>query len=537
MIPVGRSGAITVSYFNLWTIWWNAESATHGFANYWDAPIFYPTSGTFAFSEPQPMTLLVAPLVWMCQSSAVAYNVYLLTSLVLNAVFAERLLRSIGVGRLSAILGGAALFLLPAVHWQIGVIQLVPLWGILWTWKALFQMGQRPSRWKGVELGVAFSAACFMSLHHALFLSVLLAATGWILVRGWKGFGIWQASTFALLTAIVLTGPLIIPMKRVLAEHEFSRNPEIVESLSATMTSYLTPSGQMPFDWQLTQSPSTWKLYPGIILCLLAIVGVSFGLFRKRYRRWTIFLCVTLILAFVLSLGVHFHVGNWKPWVALTNIIPGLEQVRSVFRFGFFVQIAMALLAAQGLHSFAVLKRHWIGKSKWSWFSHGVLIAMTTIAIFEVRPQSIRLAVVETLARQKSWIQFVRENTDPGKGILCLPMTTGGKTRNFEQTVRWMYWGTYHEVPIANGYSGFFPKSNYEMRNTVRKHALGTETLKLCDERNLQFIVISRGHVAGFLSTRDDSNALQLAQVFEDEQVTIFEISKKLAGNVLEPPQ
>ena len=537
MIPVGRSGAITVSYFNMWTIWWNAESATNGFAGYWDAPIFYPTSGAFAFSEPQPMTLFVAPLVWMCQSRAVAYNLYLLSSLVLNAFFAERLLRSIGIGRLSATLGGALILLLPVVHWQIGVIQLVPLWGMLWTWTALLKMGQRPTRWKGLELGVAFSAACFMCLHHSLFLFVLLAGTAWILLRRWNDIGLWQDCAIALLTAAVLTGPLIVPMKQILAEHEFARNPEIVENLSATTTSYLTPSGQMPFDWQLTQFPSTWKLYPGIILCSLALVGAGFGLCRKKHRRWTIFLCVTSTLAFLLSLGVHLHVGSWKPWVTLTNIVPGLEQVRSVFRFGFFVQMAIALLAAQGLHACKVLKRLWIGKSKWSWFSHSVLIVVTVVAIFEVRPQPIRLAAVETLEKQRGWVQFLRENVDPGKGILCLPMTSGGKTRNFEQTVKWMHWGTYHKVLIANGYSGFFPKSNHELRRAVRKHALGPETLKLCDERNLQLIVISRDHVAELLSTQDHSNALRLTQMFEDEQVTIFEVSKKLAVNDLETTQ
>ena len=52
-IPTTRSGSGTVPLLNVWTILWNVESVGRGFSGYWNAPIFCPLTGTFAFSEPQ----------------------------------------------------------------------------------------------------------------------------------------------------------------------------------------------------------------------------------------------------------------------------------------------------------------------------------------------------------------------------------------------------------------------------------------------------------------------------------------------------
>ena len=46
----------TVPLLNLWTLEWNQVQIGDGFSDYWNAPIFYPTPGAFALSEPQPLT-------------------------------------------------------------------------------------------------------------------------------------------------------------------------------------------------------------------------------------------------------------------------------------------------------------------------------------------------------------------------------------------------------------------------------------------------------------------------------------------------
>ena len=76
-LPTGNTQTETVPLLNLWTIWWNSDRLLHGLKGYWNAPIFHPAEETFAFSEPQPTTILVAPVIWLTGSRVLAYNVYL----------------------------------------------------------------------------------------------------------------------------------------------------------------------------------------------------------------------------------------------------------------------------------------------------------------------------------------------------------------------------------------------------------------------------------------------------------------------------
>lgn len=103
--PIGLLGADTVPLLNLWTMWWNSDRLRHGLSGYWNAPLFYPAQNTFALSEPQPVTLIVAPVIWLTGSRVLAYNCYLWLSLIFNGLFAERLLRVAGVSRCVALLG------------------------------------------------------------------------------------------------------------------------------------------------------------------------------------------------------------------------------------------------------------------------------------------------------------------------------------------------------------------------------------------------------------------------------------------------
>ena len=139
-IPYGCEAEATVPLFNLWTLWWNADRAASGFGGYWTAPIFYPAHGTFAFSEAQPTMIVVAPLVWLTGSRALAYNVYQLLILALNGWSGQRLLKRVGHRPWLTFCGGAMCELLPFIWWQLGVVQLTTLFGILWTIHSLLDL-------------------------------------------------------------------------------------------------------------------------------------------------------------------------------------------------------------------------------------------------------------------------------------------------------------------------------------------------------------------------------------------------------------
>jgi hypothetical protein len=72
-VPLGTETAATIPLFDLWTLWWAGGRLRHGFAALWNAPIFNPTSGAFAFSEPMLLPgVLAAPLFGMHVPPALA---------------------------------------------------------------------------------------------------------------------------------------------------------------------------------------------------------------------------------------------------------------------------------------------------------------------------------------------------------------------------------------------------------------------------------------------------------------------------------
>jgi hypothetical protein len=272
-LPMGTESARTVPLFNAWTIWWNADRMLHLCNGYWDAPIFHPVENSFAFSEPQPTTMLVAPILWLTGSRVLAYNVYLWGALVLNGLIAQRLLRRVGVGRAIALGGGAAMLMLPIVHWQLGVLQLVPLGAILWTWAALFKISRMSSGGgraagdaaaltmallRGGELGVAFAVSLLTCVHHGLFLAILLVGAAWTLGTRLLTRSTWLALVSAVAVAAVLTAPVVVKLSRVTAVHQFERPPAIVARLSATPGDYTVAAGYSPIDFGALGARPGW---------------------------------------------------------------------------------------------------------------------------------------------------------------------------------------------------------------------------------------------------------------------------------------
>ena len=111
-LPSGDSPWGTVPMLNSWILWWNAAQLRYGFEQYWHAPIFAPEYGTLAFSEPQPATMLAAPVVWLISIPA-GYNAYLFFSVTMNLAAGYWFLRNCRCSFLPSLAGGIAIALHP----------------------------------------------------------------------------------------------------------------------------------------------------------------------------------------------------------------------------------------------------------------------------------------------------------------------------------------------------------------------------------------------------------------------------------------
>ncbi|MBD3675015.1 MAG: hypothetical protein HUJ26_15970 [Planctomycetaceae bacterium] len=473
----------------MWTIWWNSDRAQVHFDDYWDAPIFYPVEDTFAFSEPQPMTVVVAPVIWLTGSRVLGYNLYLAISLLLNGLLATRLLRQISIHRLVAAAGGIFVILLPMIHLQKDSLQLIPVWGVLWFWSTLLKIDRSPTAWRGAELGLAFSVVVFCSIHHALFLLILTLGTCWLSASHWTKTSFYRALVIGLLVAGVMSGPFLWRMRTVMVNHHFLRSIEKVQQLSAVPSDYLKTPGRLMVDPFSIQRRPSWKLGTGTGRLVLALAGCVLGLIHRKRRRVTLFLFSLSAFAFILSLGMNLQMRDWNLWLWLSSF-PGVSQVRSPFRFSYFVQLGVALLAALGLHELWILVCRYWWRARTAILPRCLLALLAILVAFESSPRKITLASVPDHNQHQDWIRWLIQNADSKAGAVCLPMSPGNLVQDFDITVRWMYFGSYHKVPLLNGYSGYFPDEYFDARNQLNSEFPSLRTLDSLRKKNIRYVII-----------------------------------------------
>jgi len=494
-LPLGTEAVATVPLFNLWTLAWNADRLTHGFSGYWNAPIFYPTQSTFAFSEPQPVSLVVAPVVWLRETPIAAYNTYLVLSLAMNGWMAARLIRQVTANYWAGLTGGAAMVMLPFIHWQLGVLQLIPIWGVLWVIGAMRRFSQEPGIVSGLSWGAALAITYLSCAYHGLFLIVVLIGSGW----WWMGRNLfhWRVPLQIIpgvALCLVLVAPVLQQQRVVMREFAFTRPADMITSLSADLGDYTSTPWRQTLPIRDFADPARrpyWHLGPGYIKLLLAVTGIIVGLIDRRLRRWTLFGITFVTVAVLLSLGLRLKIGTWVPYQILIDWFPGMAQARNVFRFALFAQIMIVLLAAQGLEilsperwrecwqwrcrraaaragNAALIEPAPIPRPWWFW-QVAVTILVGGAAALEIRPAPQSLLSLPSLELNLGWIDWLKQNTESADVIACVPFPHGYSVEDYQGTAYWMYWALFHRRPMVNGYSGFFPDKYLTLKDKMEK--------------------------------------------------------------------
>ena len=525
-VPIGTQPTASVPLYNTWATWWNADRLAGGLFGYWDAPIFFPIEGSFCLSEPQPTTMMVAPVIWITGSRILAYNFYIWISLALNGLFAQRLAQTFGMGRWTALWAGTAMVLLPIVHWQLGISQLAPLWAILWTLTAIEQLCRTPTKRNGLTLGIAASLAFVTCMHHGLFLAILLIGAAPTLWRHWirpKEIKCWGV---ALAVALIFTVPFVSQVKSVTEIHAIDWEKDLITDNSAKVTDYLhapsDPYLRISFDWGTTVP---LFLSPGAIKYLLAIIGIVFGLRNPQFRRWASFLLAIAILAFFLSLGPNLRLGDFQPWWWLSEHIPGFDRVRSVMRFAFFVQISVIIFAALGINGLYRWSRDRFTKPKSQTASRLAVAAIAFTALANGYPKKGRWANITDVNQHQKWLEYIEKNTPADQGILCIPVAPGPKEEDYLGTTEFMYLGTFHKTPIFNGYSSHFPEHYVDLVSRLRYEKTFTEEiLHKCYTGKVKHIVTKA--IKGSPDRSSNFGRYWLKRVCVDELVEVYQLGR-----------
>lgn len=388
-ISLGYEAESTVPLLNVWTLWWNSDRLSAGFADYWNAPIFHPTMGTFAFSEAQPLMIVVAPVIWLTGNKILAYNIYLWSILSLNGYSSRRLLLRVGHHPFLAFCGGLICQMLPFVWWQSGVVQLTTLFGAVWTIHSLMDVfecsagshlsgsvGMPHTKLtavsNGLKLGGSYCVTYLLCNYWGMFLTLLLIPSSvWFWNASLFRIRFWLSIFIAAVISASILGPLVYVQKSLAGKHQWTREQSWIRDLSAHSRDYLDAPRTTTFRAALqltndaraavpTDSSATdtsrsevavdtndvrqsdwtrfpqwdfpeelrrdiWPLGSGNARLLLVPVGLIAALLGRR-KRWGLFAVTFGLIAFGLSLGPAVWFMSWVPIVGGTSPYEMLQQ-------------------------------------------------------------------------------------------------------------------------------------------------------------------------------------------------------------------
>jgi hypothetical protein len=536
-LALGTENAAAVPLLNTWTIWWNTVQPGRFYRGYWNAPIFHPVEGAFAFSEPLALTVVGAPFLRCGSGPIVIMNALLLAALMLNGWTTYRLALRPGYPFLVAVSAGAMMVLLPFVHCELGVFQLVWVCGAIWVVDSLYQLGASPKLAGAVKLGASFAFTYLMCAYYGLFLLPVLCLSGGWLLLGWQH---WRRSLGMLAVAGVVAAvplaPVVWGQVEAIASHQLRRSGELRERLSAVPASYANTKWQplLPVRLPIEQRNVPFAMSPGLIKFALAAVGIISGFWLRRARRWTAFWVTFLAAAFFLSLGPKLKIAGWSPYETLA-VLPGFAQARSPFRFGMFVQLATVFLAAGALDAVRRWGDKWIPQHGWRrLITPAVVIILGTLGTIELWPPMQRLYRVPAFA-EADWVQWLRDETPPDSILVHLPMCPGKKVQEYEPIALAMYAQTIHHRRMVNGYSGFFPAAYQKLRARVRGFPDARSVRALADD-GVDYCVVSQHTAWRTAIAQVPTPPFELLLVFEDvaADVGIYRLERDREDSNLE---
>ncbi|NIQ52159.1 MAG: hypothetical protein GWN71_01350, partial [Gammaproteobacteria bacterium] len=223
----------------------------------------------------------------------------------LDGIAVRRLLLHRGLEPAAALAGGLFCQLLPFLTHERGVLQLQPLFALVWALDEVWRLAEGASWRRGRALGAALAATFLTSEYYGLFLAVFLApAVAFNLGRLRRRSAVRGLVLGAGIAAAVVT-PLVWSQGRHLSRMGFERSERTVAKYSASLGDYARVTPFTVGGGLVGASPEAGAkfLSPGWILVLLALLGLGAGGRRASARPWMLSLAATAVLALLLSLG------------------------------------------------------------------------------------------------------------------------------------------------------------------------------------------------------------------------------------------
>jgi hypothetical protein len=477
--------------FQAWTIDWVQHALSAAPRHLYDANIFAPNHTTLAYSDTLfGVAIPFLPLRWLGVTPVGQVNLAILLGLAATAAAGYALGRVVTGSVIVGAVTGAACTFAPsattfAVHVHAAVRPAIPLAALL-VWVIADRVEDaRPVLWPAVALGTALvwqSTVSFYPVSYAIAVTVVVALVRLRSLR-WKGV---RAVGAALAATFVAMGLLALPY--VLVRHRFSKFTNPLNSFNPLGSNFARAD---PSSWvwgNALGGGHNWPAFPGVVLSVLALIGIVAGL-RAGDRTRTIAVCGIALLVVGAVLGIGTADRGWRAYAPFRVLYEaGLwwRVLRATGRAWAIGLVGLGLLAGLGARSTARAAGARVPR-----LGRVVPVLLTSVLIgaFVVEayvptgrfPRATPRSVDRALARL------------PGRGgVVYLPAGGSHVLGEASVTLR----TTAHHRRTINGYSGFIPPSYWRLSGVARTLP-DASAIAALERAGMRYVVIARNAAIG----------------------------------------
>ena len=336
---------------NAWILWWTTKAVPLT-AAWWNAPIFFPAPGTFAFSEHLlGLAPLSAPIIGLTHNALFGYNVTLLATYVFSGLGGYLLGYTLTNRHDASFVAGLAYAFAPYRAAQLPHVQVLSAFWTPVCLAALHRYDRDGSRrWAALAAGSWLMQALSCG-YYLLFLSVLL-----LLWFAWFAIARWPARKFVVLTAFwivpfLIVAPVLLGYQRILVDtYGFRRSLAEIQRFSADVGGLLSASNELlMWGWLHAVQRPEGELFPGptiVVLTLFAILAArpfATSVEGTHTKWWLRRVLSALFVLLVVAAFVPIYYDSWRLTIGGVRLV-SITRADKPITLALFVGLAWLAL-------------------------------------------------------------------------------------------------------------------------------------------------------------------------------------------------
>ncbi|RPJ85742.1 MAG: hypothetical protein EHM13_00215, partial [Acidobacteria bacterium] len=284
-----------------------------------DPTAYFPVGHQLARSELTAANTILALPITALWGPVVAYNIVLLLSFVATGFGTYLWVTTLTGRRASGLLAGTIAALLPLrfAHLPGHLPQVTTQWIPFALYAFELFLARRSAR-RAVAMGLFAALVVLGCWYYGFALALLfppyVALRTWPVRHVWREAAWWRGLAIAVLAAVVLVVPFLVPMLHLQAGGEIRRSLADMEMWSLNVYDFFLPNPAHPL-WGDAVSrwfavDRGWWVERTVAIGYVASGLALAGLFLGRPRRGVLALVVIWLASYLIALGPTLHSGD-----------------------------------------------------------------------------------------------------------------------------------------------------------------------------------------------------------------------------------